>query len=120
MFAADVDGDGYVDVLSASVTDDRITWYENRLSGDADDDGEVAFADFLLLSANFGKTDAVWANGDFDADGKVEFADFLILSVNFGNTRLQLELANSSEDALALELPTANASAADEFFERRP
>lgn len=55
--------------------------------GDADGDGEVAFSDFLLLSANFGKqVDAVWADGDFNEDGKVEFADFLILSANFGRT----------------------------------
>ena len=29
VFAADVDGDGDMDVLSASVTDDKIAWYEN-------------------------------------------------------------------------------------------
>jgi hypothetical protein len=30
VFAADVDGDGNLDVLSASVNDDKIAWYENR------------------------------------------------------------------------------------------
>ena len=55
-----------------------------RRRGDTNLDGEVDFADFLVLSNNFGKTvDAVWADGDFDGDGKVEFADFLILSGNF-------------------------------------
>ena len=45
----------------------------------------VAFADFLLLSANYGKqVDAIWSDGDFNEDGKVDFADFLILSANFG------------------------------------
>ena len=29
MFAADVDGDGDMDVLSASLYDDKIAWYEN-------------------------------------------------------------------------------------------
>ena len=29
MFAADVDGDGDTDVLSASFYDDKIAWYEN-------------------------------------------------------------------------------------------
>lgn len=82
---ADLDSDGDVDVLVAS-RDDRISWYENRLVGDADDDGEVSFDDFLALSANFGQTvDAVWEDGDFDGDGAVGFADFLLLSDNFGD-----------------------------------
>jgi len=56
------------------------------LSGDANGDGEVAFADFLILSSNFGRADAdiVFADGDFNGDGEVGFADFLILSSNFG------------------------------------
>ena len=53
--------------------------------GDTNLDGAINFADFLILSANFGKeVDAVWADGDFDGDGKVAFTDFLIFSVNFG------------------------------------
>ncbi len=62
----DMDGDGDVDVLSASEADDKVAWYENHLAGDADDDGEVAFADFVLLAENFGKQDATWQMGDFD------------------------------------------------------
>ena len=30
VFAADVDGDGDVDALSAATTDDKIAWYENQ------------------------------------------------------------------------------------------
>ena len=83
----DLDNDGDIDLVGAA-DDGKIVWYENRILGDADDDGEVAFADFLLLANNFGKeVDAVWAEGDFDGDGKVAFADFLILSENFGRTR---------------------------------
>ena len=55
-----------------------------RIPGDADGDGQVAFADFLLLSANFGKKDATPSEGDFNGDSEVNFADFLILSKNFG------------------------------------
>lgn len=52
--------------------------------GDANRDGQVTFADFVQLSANFGKqVDAVWEDGDFNADGEVSFDDFLILSANF-------------------------------------
>ena len=59
------------------------------IPGDADGDGTVAFADFLILSANFGmtpNTDPTFAGGDFDCDGTVQFADFLTLSANFGQS----------------------------------
>ena len=85
LIAEDLDGDGDLDVLEASLL--GIAWHENRLAGDVDDNGEVAFADFLELSSNFANVDAVWEDGDLDGNGKVEFADFLILSANFGNKR---------------------------------
>lgn len=52
--------------------------------GDANLDGQVAFADFLSLSTHFGGTGG-WAQGDFDGDGQVQFQDFLLLSSNFEN-----------------------------------
>jgi len=52
--------------------------------GDANRDGKVSFEDFLILSANFGATDAAIEDGDFTGDGEVSFADFLLLSANFG------------------------------------
>ena len=52
-------------------------------------DGVVNFGDFLVLSENFGKKDAVWADGDFNNDEEVSFADFLILARNFGQMREQ-------------------------------
>jgi len=56
-----------------------------RLPGDANSDKAVDFADFIVLSENFGKQkDAVFADGDFDDDGTVGFLDFLILAKNFG------------------------------------
>ena len=34
----------------------------------------VAFADFLMLSGNYGKQiDAIWSDGDFNEDGKYRF-----------------------------------------------
>ena len=58
----------------------------NKLNGDADFDGTVAFADFLILSSNFGQDGKKWSEGDFIANGRVEIADFLVLSSNFGET----------------------------------
>lgn len=52
--------------------------------GDLDGNGTVAFADFLILSANFGNVVSDHTKGDIDCSGNVAFADFLILSANFG------------------------------------
>lgn len=57
-----------------------------ELIGDLDGDGEVAFADFLKLSANFGTKVETRAEGDLNGDCKVGFEDFLMLSANFGAT----------------------------------
>ena len=54
------------------------------LAGDINRDGAVSFADFLVLSTNFGKQNAAEAEGDLDGDGLVAFTDFLLLSANFG------------------------------------
>ena len=54
--------------------------------GDIDEDGVVAFSDFLILSSNFGQDADLHGEGDVDCNGIVEFADFLTLSSNFGQT----------------------------------
>lgn len=53
-------------------------------AGDFNADGQVAFDDFLILSANFGTNVEPRTSGDADGNGRVEFADFLVLSKNFG------------------------------------
>lgn len=65
---------------------DTCTVPDGGIAGDLDGDGEVAFADFLTLSANFGQMDVPYADGDIDCDGEVAFADFLTLSANFGQS----------------------------------
>lgn len=82
----DVDSDGDSDVLVSGFRGD-IRWIENRLAGDLNNDGSVGFDDFLVLSANFGKSDASLADGDLDGNGLVEFGDFLLLSAYFGSER---------------------------------
>ena len=80
----DTNGDGQV---SAS---DGIHIVETILqtkAGDLDLNGKIEFADFLVLSTNFGKDDASYDEGDVDGDGLVAFADFLLLSTNFGFDR---------------------------------
>ena len=58
----------------------------DTLPGDLDGVDGVAFADFLILSGNFGKSEGSYAEGNIDLEGGIEFADFLILSGNFGQT----------------------------------
>jgi hypothetical protein len=79
--AFDLSGDGSVDGSDR----ESLLGIANRLNGDADFSGDVQFADFLILSANFGMA-GVWSEGDFDSSGDVQFSDFLILSANFGQS----------------------------------
>jgi|GEM_PF-4767432 len=53
-------------------------------TSDLNGDGAVNFADFLVLSANFGAEVASREEGDVNGDGIVNFGDFLILSDEFG------------------------------------
>jgi hypothetical protein len=64
VFAADVDGDGDLDALSASWDDDKIAWYENT-------DGAGSFGTQQLISS---ATDAAWSvfAADVDGDGDLD------------------------------------------------
>jgi hypothetical protein len=55
--------------------------------GDANLDRSVTFADFQILSNNFGPaTSKTWRTGDFDDNGVVDFLDFQILERSFGRS----------------------------------
>ncbi len=69
-----------VDIANGCVVPDGV------IPGDLNSDGEVAFTDFLVFSANFGATDVGYAQGDINCDGEVAFTDFLVFSANFGQT----------------------------------
>ncbi len=60
--AADVDSDGDTDVLSASVEDDKIAWYEN--------DGSAHFTQHVISTTANGARSVVAA--DFDGDGDTD------------------------------------------------
>lgn len=81
-FPFDLNNNGELD------EEDRQVWVYDVKStsfGDANLDGKVDFADFLVLSENF-STAGGWSEGDFDGSGDVAFSDFLLLSNNFGNS----------------------------------
>lgn len=56
-------------------------------SGDANLDGTIDFADFLVVAGNFGKQGRGWAAGDFDGSGGTDFRDFLAIASNYGKRR---------------------------------
>jgi hypothetical protein len=51
-------------------------------AGDANLDGRVDYADFLILKANFGKSGRWWEDGDFNGDGKVDGEDLRLMKGN--------------------------------------
>ena len=59
-----------------------------RLPGDANFDGRVDSADFLIARRNLGAPGGVatWAQGDFNFDGRVTARDVLLLRQNFGRS----------------------------------
>ncbi len=65
VFAADVDGDGDTDVLSASMYDDKIAWYEN------DGASPPGFTKRVISTAGDGGAWSVFAT-DMDGDGDLD------------------------------------------------
>ena len=101
----DCNGDGIVDIsdtLCATV-DTLLGTLDaaNLIQGDIDGNGEVAFADFLVLSANFGN-DGTYLDGNLDLIDDIAFADFLILSANFGQSAGEVAAAVPEPSSWAL------------------
>jgi hypothetical protein len=106
VFAADLDGDGDLDVLSASQGDDKIAWYENT-------DGAGSFGSEQTID-----TAALWARsvfaGDVDGDGDqdvlVAHADEVTWyentdgGGNFGSERVISAAAGAATSVLAADL----------------
>jgi hypothetical protein len=90
------DGQGHSTVSAAA----RLTIF---LPGDANGDGKVNFADYLVLESNFRKTGQTFAQGDFNGDANVSFADYLLLEANFGKS---ISLPAPAPMATPLAVPT--------------
>ena len=75
VYSADVDGDGDIDVLSASQADDKIAWYEN------DGASSPTFTPHIVTTA---ADDARWVHvGDVDRDGDMD-----IVSASYGDSKI--------------------------------
>lgn len=106
----DCNGDGNVDaedlncICDSNVSVEALLVELNLLKGDLDQDGDVAFPDFLILSEGFG-AEGNYLEGDLDCDGEVGFGDFLLLADSFGQTTNE-ELAVVPEpDLVTIFLP---------------
>jgi hypothetical protein len=64
VYAADLDGDGDMDVLSASLNDDKIAWYKNI-------DGKGTFDTLRVISLTADAAESVYAS-DLDGDGDMD------------------------------------------------
>ncbi len=126
VFAADLDGDGDADVLSASRSDDRIAWYENQIvEGGSDEDG---FGAQETITTDADEAQSVYA-ADLNGDGRV---DVLSASTNdnkiawYANTdgRLPVELVAfegrwTDDGAVALIWHTASETQNARFVVQR-
>jgi hypothetical protein len=75
VYAADLDGDGDVDVLSASYSNDKIAWYENT-------DGKGTFGRQKVITTNVDSAKLVHA-ADLDGDGDVD-----VLSASYSDDKI--------------------------------
>ncbi|CAN0084426.1 unnamed protein product [Pylaiella littoralis] len=91
---ADVDGDGDFDVISASFTDDRLTWYENT-------DGLGTFSVGLDLSTTADGSEMVIA-ADLDGDGDMD-----VLAASFYDDRVTWYDNSDGDGAFSLGVDLA-------------
>ena len=92
VYAADVDNDGDMDILSASVTDDKISWYEN---GEADVTAPTIAS--VSLAANNASIAVTMSENVYNTNGgsgNLEAADFS-LSISGGNATLSSSTPSS-------------------------
>jgi len=75
VYSVDIDGDGDMDVLSASANDDKIAWYENT-------DGKGNFGSQQIITTNADLAWSVYA-ADIDGDGDMD-----VLSASFYDDKI--------------------------------
>lgn len=77
--ATDVDGDGDVDVLSASEGDNKIAWYEN-IDGKGRFGEQRAITTFLQTAKYLTGQPATFEEGDWNNDGVFDQLDIVAAS----------------------------------------
>jgi len=86
--ATQVRAQSFVDRLRTATAADLASLHEefDVPRGDVDGNGEVSFADFLVLYENYGLSvdDLTYLEGDLNLDGTIDLGDFGMHSINFG------------------------------------
>jgi hypothetical protein len=103
VFAADVDGDGDLDVLSASQADDKIAWYENT-------DGAGSFGTQQVISTAGRGASSVFA-ADVDGDGDID-----VLSACWDNKIAWYENTDGAGSFGSQQVITAQAAYSESVF----
>jgi hypothetical protein len=108
VYAADLDGDGDIDVLSSSATGNKIAWYENL-------NGAGTFGGQVVISTQAGVAHSVFAadvdgDGDLDvlsasaSDGKIAWYENTDGAGTFGTQRVITTLAAYAQSVTAGDL----------------
>jgi hypothetical protein len=105
VYATDVDGDGDIDVLSASRNDDTIAWYENT-------DGQGTFGVSQIITTNADNPSMVYAN-DINGDGAMD-----VLSLSSGDDKIAWyrnlgTISNEINGKLTLDVNSNGCDASD-------
>src|SRR5690606_38434585 len=82
VYAADLDGDGDMDMISASTNDDKIAWYKNI-------DGQGTFGLQQIISEDILNVSSIFAT-DIDGDGDMD----ILYASSAGDTIAWLENIN--------------------------
>jgi len=82
---ADIDGDGYLDVLTASFADDTVSWFENERT---ETDPNVTFFEHVITTDAYGASAVVAAHMNDDGDIDVVVASYLIDTVAWYENRV--------------------------------
>ncbi len=77
VYASDIDGDGDIDLLSASILDDKVAWYENT-------DGNGNFSSEQIITSSTERAKCVYAC-DIDGDGD---NDVITCSTSFYDNKI--------------------------------
>ena len=92
VYAADIDGDNDIDVLSTSTYDDKVAWYENT-------DGNGDFGEQIIISTSADGPVHVIAT-DIDDDGDMD----VLISANWGDKIAWFENTNGGGNFGTLQI----------------